>query len=72
MGTREETPSTTGKSALKIPRWAVPLTLCIPLMTAWPRSGEAYGALTHHELIDQAWTTVMVPILSNRFPSLTT
>lgn len=60
MGTREETPSTTGKSSLKIPRWAVPLTLCIPLMAAWPRSGEAYGALTHHELIDQAWTTVIV------------
>jgi Zinc dependent phospholipase C len=71
VGTRAETPSTTSKSARKIPRWVVPLTLCIPLMTAWPRSGEAYGALTHHELIDQAWTTVIVPILLNRFPSLT-
>jgi Zinc dependent phospholipase C len=71
VGTRAETPSTTSKSGRKIPRWVVPLTLCIPLMTAWPRSGEAYGALTHHELIDQAWTTVIVPILLNRFPSLT-
>jgi hypothetical protein len=28
--------------------------------------------LTHHQLIDQAWNTVIVPILLNRFPSLTT
>jgi len=27
--------------------------------------------LTHHQLIDQAWNTVIVPILLNRFPSLT-
>jgi hypothetical protein len=27
--------------------------------------------LTHHQLIDQAWETVIVPILLNRFPSLT-
>ena len=72
MGTRAETPSTTGKSALKIRRWVAPLTLCIPLMIAWPPSGKAYGVLTHHQLIDQAWNTVIVPILLNRFPSLTT
>jgi hypothetical protein len=28
--------------------------------------------LTHHQLIDQAWDTVIVPILLNRFSSLTT
>jgi len=41
-------------------------------MMAWPPSGNAYGVLTHHQLIDQAWNTVIVPILLNRFPSLTT
>ena len=40
-------------------------------MIAWPPSGKAYGVLTHHQLIDQAWNTVIVPILLNRFPSLT-
>ena len=38
----------------------------------WPPSANAYGLLTHHELIDQAWDTVIVPILLNHFPSLTT
>ena len=71
MGTRAETPSTS-KSALKIRRWVAPLTLCIPLMVAGPPSGKAYAALTHHQLIDQAWNTIIVPILLNRFPSLTT
>jgi hypothetical protein len=41
-------------------------------MIVWPPSGKAYGVLTHHQLIDQAWNTVIVPILLNRFPSLTT
>ena len=40
-------------------------------MIAWSPSGKAYGVLTHHQLIDQAWNTVIVPILLNRFPSLT-
>ena len=71
MGTRAETPSATNKRALKIRRWVAPLTLCIPLMIAWPPSGKAYGVLTHHQLIDQAWNTVIVPILLSRFPSLT-
>ena len=69
MPTRAETSSTTGKSALKIRRWVALLTLS---MIAWPPSGKAYGVLTHHQLIDQAWNTVIVPILLNRFPSLTT
>jgi hypothetical protein len=72
VGTRAETPSATGKHALKIRQWIAPFTLCIPLMMAWPPSGNAYGVLTHHQLIDQAWNTVIVPILLNRFPSLTT
>jgi hypothetical protein len=72
VGARAETPATTSKSALKIRRWIAPLTLYIPLMMAWPPSGNAYGVLTHHQLIDQAWNTVIVPILLNRFPSLTT
>ncbi len=38
---------------------------------ALPPSGKAYGVLTHHQLIDQAWNTVIVPILLNRFPTLT-
>jgi hypothetical protein len=41
-------------------------------MIGWPSSGQAYGLLTHHLLIDQAWKTVIVPILLDRFPSLTT
>jgi len=64
--------ATTRKSRIKIRRWVAPLTLCIALMLAWPPSGRAYGVLTHHQLIDQAWNTVIVPILLNRYPSLTT
>ena len=71
MGTRTETPSAS-KRALKIRGWLAPLTLCIPLMIAWPPSGKAYGVLTHQQLIDQAWSTVIVPILLNRFSPLTT
>ena len=72
MDTRAETPSTTTRSALKIRGWAVPLTLCITLMMALPHPAKGYGVLTHHQLIDQAWDTVNVPILLSRFPSLTT
>jgi Zinc dependent phospholipase C len=77
VSTRAETSAATGKNALKIRglklrRWVAPLTLCIPLILAWPPSGKAYGVLTHQQLIDQAWNTVIVPILLNRFPSLTT
>jgi Zinc dependent phospholipase C len=76
VGTRAGTSAATGKSALKIRglkpgRWVAPLTLCIPLILAWPSSSKAYGVLTHQQLIDQAWNTVIVPILLNRFPSLT-
>jgi len=47
------------------------MALCIPLTLAWSTPGKAYGVLTHHQLIDQAWSTVIVPILLSRFPALT-
>ena len=72
MGNRADTPSANGKSTPKVRRWAAPLALCIPLIIAWPPSGQAYGFLTHQQLVDQAWNTVVVPILLNRFPLLTT
>jgi len=71
VGTSTETSSRFCESRLKIRRWLAPLTLCIPLMLVWAPSGKAYGVLTHHQLIDQAWDTVIAPILLNRFPSLT-
>jgi zinc dependent phospholipase C len=70
-GTSTETPSGMRNSRPKIRRRVISLTLCISLMLAWPSSGKAYGILTHHLLIDQAWNTVIVPILLKRFPSLT-
>ena len=72
MGTRAEILSTITRSARKIRGWVAPLTLCISLMMACPLPGKAYGVLTHQQLIDQAWNTVIVPILLSRFPSLTT
>jgi Zinc dependent phospholipase C len=72
VGTYAVTPSATARNALKIRGWVAPLTLCIPLMVAWPLPANAYGVLTHHQLIDQAWNTTIVPILLSRFPSLTT
>jgi hypothetical protein len=71
VGTSTRTSSSIRGTRLKICRRVAPLTLCIPLVIAWPSSGKAYSDLTHHELIDQAWNTVIVPILLNRFPSLT-
>jgi len=71
VGTRTETPSATSKSSLKLRRRVAPLALCLSLVIAWPPSGKAYAVLTHHQLIDQAWNTVIVPILLDRFPSLT-
>jgi len=71
VGTRAATPSATSKSALKIRRGVAPLALCIPIMIASAPSAKAYGVLTHHQLIDQAWKPVIVPILLNRFPLLT-
>ncbi|MCU1234870.1 MAG: hypothetical protein JWP63_2837 [Candidatus Solibacter sp.] len=47
------------------------LALIITLMFAIHPRAAAYGVLTHHQLIDQAWETLIVPVLLNRFPSLT-
>jgi hypothetical protein len=71
VGTRAATPSSTARSGPGIP-WLVPLTLCITLIMTLPPPADAYGVLTHHQLIDQAWNTVIIPILLSRFPSLTT
>ena len=71
MGTHTVLPSVANKSALGIRRWVALPALCISLMLASPPSGKAYGVLTHHQLIDQAWDTVIVPILRSRFSSLT-
>jgi len=71
VGMRAETSSSTPNIKLKIRRWLAPLVLCIPLMLGGPSSLKAYGVLTHHQLIDQAWDTVIVPTLLKRFPSLT-
>jgi len=46
------------------------LAPCISLILAPPRAAKAYGVLTHQQLIDQAWETFIVPILLNRFASL--
>ena len=71
MVSSTEATSSIRKSRLTIRRWMAPLTLCIAFAMAWPQSLRAYGVLTHHQLIDQAWNTVIVPILLKRFPSLT-
>jgi hypothetical protein len=34
-------------------------------------SAEAYGILTHQQLIDQSWESTIAPLLLSRFPSLT-
>jgi Zinc dependent phospholipase C len=70
VGARAETPSTTIGSAAKFHGW-VALAVCIPLMMASPHPAKAYGVLTHQQLIDQAWNTVITPILLSRFPALT-
>jgi hypothetical protein len=41
-------------------------------MIVSPHPGKAYGVLTHHQLVDQAWNAIIVPILLSRYPSLTT
>jgi hypothetical protein len=40
-------------------------------VVAPPQSADAYGLLTHEQLIDQSWKPAIVPILLSRFPSLT-
>ncbi len=45
--------------------------ICVSLPLTIPSTAAAYGVLTHHQLIDQAWDSLIVPILMYRFPSLT-
>ena len=41
------------------------------LLLASSERADAYGVLTHQQLIDQSWKTVIVPALLSRYPSLT-
>src|SRR3954453_2588308 len=43
--------------------------LVSPLIVSRP--AEAYGLLTHQQLIDQSWNSTIVPILLSRYPQLT-
>ena len=52
-------------------RFASLVLLVTPLAIA-PRPAEGYGLLTHHQLIDQSWDSIIVPILLSRYPQLTT
>src|SRR5690242_12751318 len=47
------------------------LALLISFLLLPSQSAEAYGILTHQQLIDQSWESTIVPILLSRFPSLT-
>ncbi|HKD08572.1 MAG TPA: zinc dependent phospholipase C family protein [Bryobacteraceae bacterium] len=46
-------------------------SLLLTLLTIGSRPAEAYGLLTHHQLIDQSWGSTIVPILLSRYPQLT-
>src|SRR4051794_38259993 len=63
--------SSNGRSMLTIRRRIAALMLYVVFAAAWPAPLRAYGVLTHHQLIDQAWNTVIVPALLKRFPALT-
>jgi len=41
------------------------------ILIASSQPAYAYGVLTHHHLIDEAWHSIIVPILQSRYPSLT-
>jgi hypothetical protein len=40
------------------------------LLLASSEQADAYGVLTHQQLIDQSWTAITVPVLLSRYPSL--
>src|SRR4051794_10100615 len=42
--------------------------LCLFLTLTQP--ANAYGILTHQQIVDHSWKSTIVPILLNRFPSL--
>ena len=41
------------------------------LLLASAERADAYGVLTHQQLVDQSWTAITVPVLLSRYPSLT-
>src|SRR5689334_13957654 len=47
------------------------LSLAFASLLIVPERADAYGVLTHQQLVDQSWTTITVPALLGRFPSLT-
>ena len=53
------------------PLWLYTLVLLIGLSSTAPQPAAAYGVLTHHQLIDQSWTSIIVPLLLHRYPPLT-
>lgn len=49
----------------------ISFVLFLGLFLAGLQPAAAYGVLTHHQLIDQAWASAIVPLLLSRYPSLT-
>ena len=41
------------------------------LLLAASERADAYGVLTHQQLVDHSWTAITVPVLLRRYPSLT-
>ncbi len=46
------------------------LVLLLGLCLTGLQPAAAYGVLTHHQLIDEAWALGIVPLLLSRYPSL--
>ena len=46
------------------------LVLLVGLSLTGSQPAAAYGVLTHHQLIDEAWASGIVPLLLSRYPSL--
>jgi Zinc dependent phospholipase C len=55
----------------QVPRKLASLVPLAFVLLAHSQSAEAYGVLTHQQLIDQAWKSTIAPLLLSRFPSLT-
>ena len=54
-------------------RQHVPVAVALALLLLWtPSSSSAYSVLAHEALIDNAWGTQIVPLLTRRFPRSTT
>ena len=55
-------------SRLRRHHWFVSVAF---LLLASAKRADAYGVLTHQQLVDQSWTAITVPALLSRYPSLT-